>query len=158
MTIARDRRHAIGQDDSLNVERNRLIRIGKDRSEEVGNDRYDKTTASHFIETGGHVEHSVQGHHQLEAGQSIERRTSRYDLQAGECVVITSPGGAIVINDAGITLEGSSILLKGPVSRENGGSGNPFSIAGDPDEGSESDFCVTCFLRAARNGGMVVPV
>ncbi|MFD4841072.1 type VI secretion system tip protein VgrG, partial [Achromobacter sp. NPDC058515] len=132
--IGHDRRHTIAQDDFLTIARNHTIHTAKDRTEEVGNHRLDKTAANHLIDVGGHVEHTVQGHHQLTAGQSIERKTLRYDLQASDKVVLKGPGGTITIDSGGITLEGIAIKLKGPMS-QSGGAGNQLSIKGVAEQG-----------------------
>ncbi|MET3654894.1 bacteriophage T4 gp5 trimerisation domain-containing protein, partial [Dyella japonica] len=139
VTIGKDRRHQIGQDDALRIERNRTISVGKDRIETVGNHRKDQTTANHLIDVGGHVEQTVQGHHKLSAGQRIERQTQRYQLQAGERAVFRGPGGAITLDDSGITIEGITIKLKGPVQQGGAGARNVFAVDGHPNAGDGSD-------------------
>ncbi|CAD5110608.1 hypothetical protein PSEWESI4_04931 [Pseudomonas carbonaria] len=74
----------------------------------------------------------MQGHHQLEAGQSIERRTTRYHLKTAGSLRLSAPGGSITIDGSGITFDGATIRLKGPLSRQDGGSANPFAIVGTP--------------------------
>ncbi len=158
VTIGHDRRHSIGQDAFLIIERNHTITIGKDRVEQVGNHRKDQTTANHLIDVGGHVEQTVQGHHKLSAGQSIERQTRLYQLEVGESAVLRGPGGTITLSDDGVTLAGVAIRFKGPLTQEPHGIGHPFAIIGNPAPGSPSDFCITCFLRAALTGSAAVPV
>lgn len=138
--IVRDRRHTIGQDDFLNVGRNHSIRTGKDRSEEVGNNRRDKTTVNHWIEIGGHKEENIAGHHRIEAGQSIERRTQRYELTASTSIVLKGPGGTITIDASGITLNGTAIHFKGPISQGGGGAGPVVVPLGVPEKGLPFDM------------------
>ncbi|MHA3816421.1 bacteriophage T4 gp5 trimerisation domain-containing protein [Pseudomonas sp. GCM10022186] len=156
--IGQDRRHAIGQDDALTIGRNHHIRTGKDRSEEVGNHRRDTTAANHWVSIGGHQEQTVKGHAELQAGQAIRHRTRDYQIQAGEVLIIRGPGGTIRIDDAGITLDALAIEFKGPLDVDPAGKGNPYVIDGTPNLGKAGDFCLDCFLRAARSGGAVVPV
>jgi type VI secretion system secreted protein VgrG len=84
------------------------------------------------------VEHTVQGHHQLHAGQRIARKTVVYELQSAERAVIKGPGGTITIDGGGITFEGVAINLKGPIS-QSGGAGNSVSMAGQAVEGLLAD-------------------
>ncbi|WP_199101175.1 hypothetical protein, partial [Dyella sp. ASV21] len=75
--------------------------------------------ANHTVEVGGHVQATVQGHHTLHAGQRIERQTQRYELRAGEKAIIHGPGGSIVLDESGVTIEGLQIHLKGEVESTN---------------------------------------
>ncbi|MFF7399094.1 type VI secretion system Vgr family protein [Achromobacter sp. NPDC008082] len=154
--IGQDRRHRIGQDDLLEIVRDHTILTGHDRTEEVGNNRRDKTHANHWINTGGHVEHQVQGHHRIEAGQAIERKTTTYRLQTRERIVLQSPGGSITLDDGGITLEGVSINLKGPLSQQGGGAGIPLHIDGAPN--LDEPICLSCWLKAAKERSALMKV
>jgi len=138
VNIGHDRRHDIGQDDFLTIGRNHTVMTGKDRTEDVGNNRRDKTAANHWIETGGNVEHTVQGHHQLHAGQRIARKTVVYELQSAQRAVIKGPGGTITIDGGGITIEAVAIKFKGPISQQSGGASAP-SMAGAPSPGLAMD-------------------
>jgi type VI secretion system secreted protein VgrG len=157
VSIGHDRRHSVGQDAFLMIERNHTVNVGKDRIEQVGNHRKDQTTANHIIDVGGHVEHTVQGRHRLSAGRSIEKQTQHFELKAGERAVFRGPGGAITVDDGGITIEGIAIRFKGPLQAGSEGNGNVFGIQGDPNAGQDSDFCLECFLHAAATGGGLVP-
>jgi type VI secretion system secreted protein VgrG len=133
--IGEDRRHSIGQDAFLSVGRNHKLHVGKDRIEEIGNHRKDTIAANYLISTGGHLEHTVQGHHQLEAGDSIERKTRRYQLQAGESAEIVGPAGKIRLDSNGITLEAVRILFKGPIQTQSGWVQNALDKRSDVREG-----------------------
>jgi type VI secretion system secreted protein VgrG len=133
--IGEDRRHSIGQDAFLAVGRNHKLRVGKDRIEEVGNHRMDTIAANYQVRTGGHVEHSVQGHHQLDAGQAIRRKTRLYQLQAGDTAEIVGPAGKITLDSTGITLEAVRITFKGPVQSESGWVKNALDLRSKINEG-----------------------
>ncbi len=130
VTVGQDRRHDIGQDDFLIIGRNHTIRTGKDRTEEVGNHRRDKTVANHWVSIGGHQEQTVEGHSELQAGQSIVHRTKDYELHAGDQLEIKGPGGTIRIDGSGITLNGINIQFTGPLNVAKKGSGNAIDMAG----------------------------
>ncbi|HCQ50441.1 MAG TPA: Rhs element Vgr protein, partial [Achromobacter sp.] len=121
------------------------IATGRDRTEDVGNNRRDKTVANHWIETGGHVEHKVQGHFQVHAGERIEGKTVTLELQAAQSVVIKGPGGTINIDDSGITLDAGALVFKGPINQQSGAASGP-SMAGAATPGLAMDLL--CALRA----------
>ncbi|WP_050455497.1 hypothetical protein [Candidatus Burkholderia verschuerenii] len=129
----------------LAIERNHSISVGKDRVEQVGNHRKDQTTANHIIDVGGHVKQTVQGGDKLIAGQSIERQTQRYELQAGDRAVFRGPGGTITLDGSGITIEGIAIRFKGPLTAGSAGAGNLWRTVGSPQSGLPSDV-ETVFL------------
>jgi len=128
----------------LTVGRNHTIYTTKDRTEEVGNNRRDKTAANHWVSIGGHQEHTVEGHAELQAGQGIRHRTKEYALHAGDELVIKGPGGTIRIDGAGITLDAISIQVKGPLQKQGGGGGNKLALGSAVLEGALSD----CLERA----------
>ncbi|MDH0684660.1 type VI secretion system Vgr family protein [Achromobacter animicus] len=149
-----DRRHDIGRDDCLTVGRNHIIHTAKDRTEEVGNNRRDKTAANHWVSIGGHQEHTVEGHSELQAGQAIRQRTKVFESQAAESLTIKGPGGTIRIDASGITLDGVAILIKGPMNQKPGGGTNSISVNGTPEPGEP--VCVGCLLKAIAEGRSVV--
>ncbi|WP_445432953.1 bacteriophage T4 gp5 trimerisation domain-containing protein, partial [Burkholderia aenigmatica] len=129
VTIGRDRRHDIGQDDFLAIGRNHTITTAKDRTEEVGNHRRDKTAANHTVEIGGHYEQRVQGRIDVEAGLAITTRTKVIELQAGDVFRLRGPGGTITLDDCGVELEGVAIRMKGPMTQNSSGAGQVFSLS-----------------------------
>ncbi|EHK68161.1 bacteriophage T4 gp5 trimerisation domain-containing protein [Achromobacter arsenitoxydans] len=146
VTIGQDRRHDIGQDDFLTVGRNHTIHTGKDRTEEVGNHRRDKTVANHWVSVGGHQEHTVEGHAELQAGQAIRHCTKVYEIEAAHNLSLKGPGGTIRIDDSGITLDGITILMKGPMNQMGGGTRNALALAAAPTTGQGMDRA--CAMRA----------
>lgn len=156
VTVGHDRRHEVGQDEFLAIGRSQTIQIDQDRSESVGNHRQDKTAANHWIETGGSVEHSVQGHFQITTGQGIEQKTRTYQMQAGQRIVLQGPGGTITIDNRGITLDAIAVHIKGPVSTPPQGVGNTLAISGSPATGEP--ICVSCWLKAAQERKAITQV
>ncbi|KER72675.1 hypothetical protein HR51_08685 [Burkholderia cepacia] len=113
----------------------RRIQIGKDRIEETGNNRKDTIAANFLVTTGGNAEHKVQGRHQIEAGQAIERKTRIYQLQAGDKAEIIDPAGKITLDGEGVTIEGVRIKLMGPVQTETGWVKNALDVRSDVNKG-----------------------
>ena len=135
-TVGHDERVTIGQDATLNIGRTQNITIGKDRLETIGNHRHDQITANHHVRIGGNLQQQVEGHAELDAGMEIRRQTKRYLLRTAETVVIQGPGGAIRIDENGITLDSPTIRLNGQVIQSAGGVKNPFSLDSTPTTGT----------------------
>lgn len=127
-----------------------------DRMESVGNNRRDSTTANHWVDIGGHQEHSVEGRAQLQAGQAISHRTQVYEIQVSESFVIKSPGGSLRLDASGITLDGVAINFMGPVKQQASGGSHEITVAGAPVPGEA--VCVSCLMKAIKEGSNLVPM
>ncbi|WP_312494672.1 type VI secretion system Vgr family protein [Pseudomonas cremoris] len=133
--IGHDRSERVGNDERIEVAQDRFqtlgrdhrTHIGRDRVEAVGNNRFDTVTADHDIRIGGSVEHCVKSHYRLAAGEGIAQKTTVFEVAAGQRIVLKAPGGSITIDGDGITLDGLTIKIKGPVTAEAKGTGNPFA-------------------------------
>ncbi|MDH0091475.1 hypothetical protein N7373_08465, partial [Achromobacter mucicolens] len=158
LSIGRDRREHVGQDDEVTIERHRTIHTGMNHSETVGNNRHDTITANLRVDIGGHSENLVSGTHRLEAGQRIERRTTHYQLQAGDCAVIEGPGGSITIDSAGITLDGIAIKVKGPLQQTLGGSRNLLDLLSRTVNNPVTDHSEQFLVKHSRTGAALANV
>ncbi|UII71784.1 type VI secretion system tip protein VgrG [Pseudomonas sp. HN11] len=133
--IGHDRNERVGNDERIEVVQDRIqtlgrdhrTHIGRDRTEEVGNNRYDTVAADHGIRIGGNVEHCVNSHYRLVAGESITQKTTVFEVAASQRIVLKAPGGSLTIDSDGITLDGLTIKIKGPVTGDTMGTGNPFA-------------------------------
>ena len=125
--VGNDERIEVAQDRVQTLGRDQRTHIGRDRVEEVGNNRFDTVTADHDIRIGGNVEHCVKSHYRLAAGEGIAQKTTVFEVAAGQRIVLKAPGGSITIDGDGITLDGLTIKIKGPVTAEAKGTGNPFA-------------------------------
>ena len=106
------------------------VTVGKDLVEDVGNVRIERTASDRNVTTGGHYTHRIEGRHDTEAGERITQRTRMYELYVAERLEIHGPGGSITLDDAGVTIEGFAIQMKGPVEYDPAGSGNALTIHG----------------------------
>jgi type VI secretion system secreted protein VgrG len=138
--VGNDEHLAVIQDQHLEVGRDRIQRMGRhhhlniggDRTEEIANNRYDKIAADHEVQIGGNFDQSVRNGYSVSAGQFIEQKTQVFDVRSGERLVLRAPGGSITIDDEGITLDGLTIKIKGPVATVPLGSGNPLGHPQSP--------------------------
>ncbi|MCT7004769.1 hypothetical protein M1709_24920, partial [Salmonella enterica subsp. enterica serovar Carrau] len=78
------------------------------------------------------AEQSVRNRYYLSAGQCIEQKTTVFDVTSGERIVLRAPGGSITIDSDGITLDGLTIKIKGPVTTDAIGTGNPLGSPQSP--------------------------
>ncbi|WP_165488636.1 MULTISPECIES: type VI secretion system Vgr family protein [Dyella] len=126
VSVAQDRHEQIGRDATSRVERNEHVIVGHDKTESIGHHRRDSIAANQSVSVGGNAWKVVQGRQRLDAMQGIERKTAHYQLDARERIEIRAPGGSIVIDERGITIDGSLIRIntrtKAPVG--NGTSSN----------------------------------
>ncbi|WP_455884010.1 type VI secretion system Vgr family protein [Pseudomonas protegens] len=125
ITVVQDQYLEVGRDRTQKLGRDHHISIGGDRTEEIANNRQDKIAADHHIQIGGSAEQSVRNRYCLSVGQRIEQKTTVFDVASGERIVLRSPGGSITLDGDGITLDGLTIKIKGPVTTDPIGTGNP---------------------------------
>ncbi|MDE1531088.1 type VI secretion system tip protein TssI/VgrG, partial [Pseudomonas carnis] len=125
IAVAQDQHLQVGRDRIHTVGRNHHIDIGGDRVEEIANNRHDRIAADHQVQIGGNAEQSVRNHYRLCAGQRIEQKTRVFDVASNERLILRAPGGSITIDGNGITLDGLAIRIKGPVTTDPIGTGNP---------------------------------
>ena len=58
----------------------------------------------------------------------MNQQTTVYQLQASERIEFRSPGGSIVLDQQGITLNGLTLTLLGPTKAATAGSRNALSL------------------------------
>ncbi len=154
-TIVRDDRLDVGQDllatvardKTLVVKRTHQISITQDRIEEIGNSRVDKIAANHSTEVGGHWELTVQGHHQVQAGETIRLQTKHYENRA-ESMSWSTPGGVLTLDAGGLRFNGAAVnITAGSIDLKNGLGGTAVAVGGAPYIGEP--VCVGCWLKAA---------
>lgn len=125
--IGQDQHLEVGRDRSQTIGRNHSLNIGGDRIEEVANNRFEKIAADYHTEVGGNAQHSVRNAYHLSARHSIEQKTTRFEVAAGERIELKAAGGSITIDSRGITLDGLTIHFKGTITTDANGSGNSFT-------------------------------
>ncbi|MGH8486341.1 MAG: bacteriophage T4 gp5 trimerization domain-containing protein, partial [Pseudomonas sp.] len=136
LSVGNDLTQAIGRDHSRTIGRTCRANIGRDLIEHVGNHRTESTHANHAVTVGGNSKLRVEGHQQIEVGGGIDQQTTVYKLQASERIEIRSPGGSIVLDRNGITLDGLNLTLIGPTRTTPDGTGNTLKMALAPNTGS----------------------
>ncbi|WLG93451.1 type VI secretion system Vgr family protein [Pseudomonas sp. FP198] len=156
ISIRQDQYHSVGRDQMQSFGRDHQITIGKDRIETIGNDRHDTIAVNHRMDIGGNAEQLVQGFQQVSVGKGIGTKTTIYQLQASDSLVLQGPGGSITLDANGITFSGIAIYLKGPVRQIANGTGHSLALSGVPASGEP--ICIGCWLKAAREHKALVKV
>lgn len=154
VSIGQDHRHAVARDRFDYIGQNHETTIENNRIECVGNERHDKTGTNHHVQTGGCFEHKVQSHYRLAAGKAIEQKTTYYEVNAGQRIVFKAPGGSIILDESGITIDGLLVTIKGQVDMPGGAkSHDGWRGEGRPAAGNLKEFFI---LRDATTGDPIV--
>jgi type VI secretion system secreted protein VgrG len=156
VSIVQDHYHSVGRDRIQSFGRDHQITIGKDRIETIGNDRHDTIAVNHHVDIGGNAKQVIQGFQQITTAQGIATKTTTYQLQTSESLVLQGPGGSITLDANGITLSGIDIFLMGQVQQTATGVGHSLALNGKPATGEP--ICIGCWLKAARERKALVKV
>jgi type VI secretion system secreted protein VgrG len=158
LAIGQDRAETVGRNHTLEVVHTRNVKVGQDLIEDVGNQRLEKTATNRTLETGGHYRHTVQGRHEVEAGERISRRTNIYQLDAADRVEIRGPGGTMTFDRSGITFEAILLQFKGAVEFSSQGKGNALVAGLSQIKSEDIKLCAARIAAATQRGGALVPV
>ncbi|MCI0912693.1 type VI secretion system Vgr family protein [Pseudomonas putida] len=118
----------IGQDRTERTGRTCKVKVGHDLIEHVGNDRCESTGVNHSVTIGGQSALLVKGGQKISVGDGVDQQTTVYQLRASERIEFRSPGGSIVLDAEGITLNGLSLTLLGPTKAGAKGAGNALAL------------------------------
>ncbi len=134
--IGQDQKDTIGRDRYLLVNRSHHTDITKDFIEHVGNHRQEYTYANHDEDVGGNYDHYVKGKYNRTVGQTTSEKTTRFNINASSEVNHVGPGGNIIIDGGGITVNASQIqFLAGAISITTGGGGGASKLNGTANQG-----------------------
>ncbi|WP_083607912.1 type VI secretion system Vgr family protein [Thalassospira sp. TSL5-1] len=148
INVKNDHTENIGNDMTYSVGRNQQEKYGKDHVHTVGNIHKQSIYADHLYETGRNYEGSVAGTYKMDVGKTITTNTGTHTLMAFEKFIIKGPGGKIILDSSGITLEAPKINLKGAVSMGGSGSAQVPTLSMAANEGLP--ICEECAKKAAE--------
>jgi len=129
----------IGQDRTERTGRTCNVKVGHDLIEHVGNDRCESTGVNHSVTIGGQSALLVKGGQKISVGEGVDQQTTVYQLRASERIEFSSPGGSIVLDAEGITLNGLTLTLLGPTKAGAKGAGNTLAQDLIADAGSQCE-------------------
>ncbi len=142
--VGRNRVEQVGQDEQLSVGnnfrqetardhtqfigQNSRVDVKQDLTEQVGNNRSETTGANQRVVVGNNSEVVIKGAQSISVGQGVQQRTTVYQLLASERIEFRSPGGSIVLDAKGITINGLTLDLQGQTKAVAEGDGNSQSL------------------------------
>ena len=129
----------IGQDRTERTGRTCKVKVGHDLIEHVGNDRCESIGVNHSVTIGGQSALLVKGGQKISVGEGVDQQTTVYQLRASERIEFRSPGGSIVLDAEGITLNGLTLTLLGPTKAGAKGAGNTLAQDLIADAGSQCE-------------------
>ena len=153
--VGRNRVKQVGNDEQLSIGnnfrqetaynhtqvigQNSLLDIKCDLVENVANNRTESTGGNHRVVTGSNCELVVKGAQSISVGQGVQQRTTVFQLLASERIELRSPGGSIVLDAQGITINGLALDLKGQTKAVAKGDGDSPSFELTPDASSKCE-------------------
>ncbi|WP_372030226.1 type VI secretion system Vgr family protein [Pseudomonas kurunegalensis] len=153
--VGRNRVKQVGNDEQLSIGnnfrqetaynhtqvigQNSLLDIKCDLVENVANNRTESTGGNHRVVTGSNCELVVKGAQSISVGQGVQQRTTVFQLLASERIELRSPGGSIVLDAQGITINGLALDLKGQTKAVAKGDGDSPSFEFTPDASSKCE-------------------
>ncbi|MFK0035648.1 type VI secretion system Vgr family protein [Pseudomonas monteilii] len=153
--VGRNRVEQVGNDEQLSIGnnfrqetaynhtqvigQNSLLDIKCDLVENVANNRSESTGGNHRVVTGKNCELVVKGAQSISVGQGVQQRTTVFQLLASERIELRSPGGSIVLDAQGITINGLTLDLKGQTKAVAKGDGDSPSFELTPDASSKCE-------------------
>ncbi|PRN01745.1 type VI secretion protein VgrG [Pseudomonas sp. LLC-1] len=153
--VGRNRVEQVGNDEQLSIGnnfrqetaynhtqvigQNSLLDIKCDLVENVANNRSESTGGNHRVVTGSNCELVVKGAQSISVGQGVQQRTTVFQLLASERIELRSPGGSIVLDAQGITINGLALDLKGQTKAVAKGDGDSPSFELTPDASSKCE-------------------
>ena len=153
--VGRNRVEQVGNDEQLSIGnnfrqetaynhtqvigQNSLLDIKRDLVENVANNRTESTGGNHRVVNGSNCELVVKGAQSISVGQGVQQRTTVFQLLASERIELRSPGGSIVLDAQGITINGLTLDLKGQTKAVAKGDGDSPSFELTPDASSKCE-------------------
>jgi type VI secretion system secreted protein VgrG len=112
VVIKGTRKESIGKDDNLQIIGSRKEQIGGAQSLSVGGDQQEKIGKKHAVDAGQEIH--------LKAGMKII-------IEAGVQVSLKGPGGFVDVGPAGVTIQGTMVLINSGGSAGSGSGSRPDS-------------------------------
>ncbi|MCK0122439.1 type VI secretion system tip protein VgrG [Loktanella sp. F6476L] len=134
-TVGQDAKHTIMRDVMYEVKQNQQEKYGKDHIHYVGNIHKQDIYADFQQKIGKNSDRTILGRSVLNVTEAITNNTKTHTLMAYDKFIIKAPGAKITMSSGNITLEASTINLKGNVSMGGGGSAQVPTLQGAANEG-----------------------
>jgi type VI secretion system secreted protein VgrG len=128
VTVKGARRDKVDGDQALTVGGSQKECIRGNHHLQVKSDRMEKVSGAQSLTVGGNQQEKVGRNHALEAGQEIHLKAGmKVILEAGVQLTIKGPGGFVDIGPAGVTIQGTMVLINTGGAAGTGSGSNPAS-------------------------------
>jgi len=133
--IGHNRHRIVKTDQFEHVENNRHEKIDADHMEEIGKDRHLKVsgkqavevTGSHSLKVSGDVIEQFQANHSEQVTKNYYLKGLALVIEGSTGITLKVGGSSVVIDNAGVTVKGTSVTLDGSTTKINSGPGSPAS-------------------------------
>lgn len=112
----RDHNFLVQNDEKGEVQRDQTLEVGNEQSLKVGSDRGINVGGSQRVDVTGNLDYEVGRKIVIEAGTEIE-------MSAGMSITLKVGGSKVVVDNTGVTIEGTMITVNGNASTEVTASG-----------------------------------
>jgi len=126
LQVGGDQSESIGGDQSLKLSGNRLEEIGGNASLTLGGDHKSQVGGSVSLTVGGSRDETVGQKHALQSGQEIHLQAGmKVIIEAGMQLSLVGPGGFVDIGPAGVTIQGTMVLINSGGAAGSGSGASP---------------------------------
>jgi type VI secretion system secreted protein VgrG len=117
-SVENDRHTSVGHDDFEWVKNNAHLTVDKNRSSKVG--------GGDSLTVGGDSENKVDKNYALDTGQEIHIKAGmKVIIEAGTQISLVGPGGFVDIGPAGVTIQGTMVLINSGGAAGSGSGSHP---------------------------------
>jgi type VI secretion system secreted protein VgrG len=151
---------------SLAVGGDKKLKVSGDQHNDVNGDRTEKVGGDQSLTIAGKQQEKVGSAHALEAGQEIHLKAGmKVIIEAGAQLSLKGPGGFIDIGPAGVTIQGTMVLINSGGAAGSGSGSSPKSPkppdapleAKEPIDAKEADPAEPVVADDSKSGFRSVP-
>jgi type VI secretion system secreted protein VgrG len=153
--VENDSREFIGNDRHLIVKANQLEKVGGDRHEQVTGGHTEKVGGDLSLTVSGDSKEKIDGSMSIQIGQALDEKTGqkfaheagqeihlkagmKVIIEAGMQISLVGPGGFVDIGPAGVTIQGTMVLINSGGAAGSGSGASPKDPK-DPKDPDEAD-------------------
>jgi type VI secretion system secreted protein VgrG len=155
LRVENDSREFVGKDRHLLIKANQLEKVEGDRDEQVKGGHTEKVGGDLALTVSGDTKEKVGGSMSLQVGQALNEKTGqkfaheagqeihlksgmKVIIEAGMQISLIGPGGFVDIGPAGVTIQGTMVLINSGGAAGSGSGSSPQDPK-DPKDPDEAD-------------------
>jgi type VI secretion system secreted protein VgrG len=139
LIVKTNQQEKVEGDKSLHVVGNHLEKIDSDMSLKIGGDQSEKVGGGYSLHVGQAIDEKVGTKRATDAGQEIHLKAGmKVIIEAGVQVSLKGPGGFVDVGPAGVTIQGTMVLINSGGSAGSGSGASPKDPK-DPKDPDQAD-------------------